>query len=65
MWIPRRGSKFVEVKGRVIFDQNMAGSEKDMGVQADRRYMTMLQELENRIHPSIQLEIDYPSRHRG
>lgn len=31
--------------------------------QVDRRCMTMLQQLGNRIHPSIQLEVDYLSHH--
>ena len=48
---PRRGLKFAEDEGRVIFDQNLAGSEREMSVQADRRCRTMLQELGNRIHP--------------
>lgn len=37
MSVPIRGLKFVEDEVRVIFDQNLAGSEKEVDVQADRR----------------------------
>lgn len=37
MSVPIRGLKFVEDEVRVIFDQNLAGSEREVDVQADQR----------------------------
>ena len=36
--------------------------QEDEGVPADKRSMTLLQEIGSHIHPSIRLTIDYPSR---
>ena len=50
---PSSGLRFVE--GKVIQD------EQDM--EADRRCMLLVQSIGNSIHSSIELEVDYPSRH--
>ena len=36
--------------------------QEDEGVPADKRSMTLLQEIGSHIHPSIRLTIDYPSK---
>ena len=57
---PSSGLRFVE--GKVIQDEHVAELEQD--VEADRRCMLLVQPIGNSIHKSIELEVDYPSRHR-
>ena len=57
---PSCGLRFVE--GKVIQDEHVAELEQD--VEADRRCMLLVQSIGNSIsHSSIELEVDYPSRH--
>ena len=59
---PRAGLKFVESEDRVIQDENIV--EQELGIKADKRCVSRLvQKIENSIHPSISLEVDYPSEH--
>ena len=58
---PRAGLKFVESEGKVIQDESVAEQEQD--IKADKRCMALVQKIGNSIHPSIELEVDYPSRH--
>ncbi|PFX12116.1 hypothetical protein AWC38_SpisGene23975 [Stylophora pistillata] len=37
---------------------------EDQGISDDERTMTLIKQIGNDIHPSIQLEIDYPSKHQ-
>ena len=57
----KAGLKFVESEGRVIQDDSVAEQERD--IKADRRCMTLVQRIGNSIHPSVELEVDYPSRY--
>ena len=36
---------------------------EDQGIDADKRTMLLIQDIGNDIHPSIQLEVDFPSNH--
>ena len=54
------GLRFVE--GQVIQDAHVAELEQD--VEADKRCMLLVQSIGNSIYSSIELETDYPSRHR-
>ena len=56
---PSSGLRFVD--GKVIQDEHVAELEQD--VEADRRCMLLVQSIGNSIHSSIELEVDYPSRH--
>ena len=56
---PSSGLRFVE--GKVIQDEHVAELEQD--VEADRRYILLVQSIGNSIHSPIELEVDYPSRH--
>ena len=58
---PKAGLKFVESEGKVVEDGSAAEQERD--VKADRRCMVLVQKIGNSIHSSIELEVDYPSRH--
>ena len=58
---PRAGLKFVESEGKVIQDESVAEQEQD--IKADKRCMALVQKIGNSIHPSIELEVDYPSGH--
>ena len=40
-----------------------AESERQEKIKADRKIMEKIKDIGNKIHPSIQLEIDYPSKH--
>ena len=37
---------------------------EDEGISDDERTMTLIKQIGNDIHPSIQLEVDYPSKHQ-
>ena len=58
---PRAGLKFVVSADRVIQDENIV--EQELAVKADKRCMNLVQKIGNSIHPSISLEVDYPSQH--
>ena len=58
---PRAGLKFVESEDRVIQDESIV--EQALAIQADKRCMNLVQKIGNSIHPSISLEVDYPSQH--
>ena len=58
---PRAGLKFFESEGRVIQDENIV--EQELAVKVDKRCMNLVQKIGNSIHPSISLEVDYPSQH--
>ena len=58
---PKAGLKFVKSEGRVVEDGSAAAQERV--VKADRRCMASVQKIGNSIHSSIELEVDYPSRH--
>ena len=57
----RPGLKFVDSVGRVVLDESVV--EQERAVKADRRCMALVQKIGNSIHPSIQLEVDFPSKH--
>ena len=57
----RPGLKFVESVGRVVLDESVV--EQERAVKADKRCMTLVQKIGNSIHPSIELEVDFPSKH--
>ena len=58
---PRAGLRFVESECKVVQDENIAELERD--VEVDKRCMLLVQLVGNSIHPSIELEVDYPSQH--
>ena len=58
---PRAGLKFVESEGKVIQDESVA--EQEQNIKANKRCMALFQKIGNSIYPSIELEVDYPSRH--
>ena len=58
---PRSGLKFVESEDRVIQDEDIV--EQELAIKADKRCMNLVQKIGNSIHPSISLEVDYPSQH--
>ena len=47
--------------GRFVIKQEEI--EDDMLIQGDRRTMEIVRDIGNSIHPSIQLEVDYPSNY--
>ena len=53
------GLRFEE--GNVIQDENVVQIEQNLA--PDKRCIMMFQSIGNSIHPSITLEVDYPSRH--
>lgn len=57
---PSSALRFVE--GEVIQDEHVAELEQD--IETDRRSMLLVQSIGNSVHKSIELEVDYPSRHR-
>ncbi|KAJ7323144.1 hypothetical protein OS493_032147 [Desmophyllum pertusum] len=58
---PNSGLRFVESECKVVQDENIAELERDL--KADKRCMLLVQSIGNSIHPSIELEVDYPSQH--
>ena len=56
-----QGFKFVESEDRLIQDESIV--EQELAIKADKRCMNLVQKIGNSIHPSISLEVDYPSQH--
>ena len=48
-------------EGNVIQDENFAQIEQNL--EPYKRCMLLFQSIGNSMHPSIRLEVDYPSRH--
>ena len=53
------GSRYVQGKVVVVPEE----VEADLAISADKRTMTLLKAIGDSIHPSIQLEVDYPSKY--
>ena len=49
-------------EGQLFADETWVA--KDQGTSADARTMNIIEQVGNDIHPSIKLEIDYPSKHQ-
>ena len=59
--VPGAGLRFIESEGRVIRGEDIL--EQELAIEADKRCMNLVQKIGNSIHPSISLEVDYPSQH--
>ena len=60
MTTPRLGLRF---DGNKLVE-NQTAADEDRGLEADERAMRLFQSVANSIHPSIEMEIDCPSRHQ-